>query len=159
MLNKPKLLDSVDFLHVLRCAPLVSIDLVVMNENGLLLAGLRRNKPAKGKWFVPGGRILKNEAFSDAFSRITRDELGKAYGLDEACLLGVYEHFYADNFFDSGDTGTHYVVLAYRLRVYGHDLRLDIFQHARYRWLAKNELTSDDQVHPYTRAYSVHLGD
>lgn len=49
------------FRMVVASAPLVSIDLVVENSAGELLLGERLNRPAQGFWFVPGGRVQKNE--------------------------------------------------------------------------------------------------
>ena len=56
--------------------PLISIDLLVQNEHGEYLLGLRNNRPAQGYWFVPGGRVLKNETLDGAFKRLTFEELG-----------------------------------------------------------------------------------
>jgi colanic acid biosynthesis protein WcaH len=69
-------LNKQEFTEVIDRTPLVSIDLVVENEKGEKLFGLRTNRPAKDYWFVPGGRILKNEKLDDAFSRLTLNELG-----------------------------------------------------------------------------------
>jgi colanic acid biosynthesis protein WcaH len=38
--------------------------------------GWRENEPAKRTWFVPGGRIRKDEKIADAFERIIRTETG-----------------------------------------------------------------------------------
>src|SRR3954466_13792753 len=54
-------LSDAQFADVVRLAPLVSIDLVIRDPDGDVLVGLRTNAPAKGFWFVPGGRIRKNE--------------------------------------------------------------------------------------------------
>ncbi|GAM63316.1 GDP-mannose mannosyl hydrolase [Vibrio ishigakensis] len=101
------------FKSVVRNAPLVSIDLVVRNNKGEVLLGERTNRPAQGFWFVPGGRILKDESLEQAFSRLTLMELGKALKLTSARFHGVYEHFYNDNFSED-DFSTHYVVLVTR---------------------------------------------
>lgn len=55
------------FLQTVDATPLVAIDLIVPNQNGGYLLGHRVNKPAQGFWFVPGGRIRKNERLDDAF--------------------------------------------------------------------------------------------
>ena len=94
--------------------PLVSIDLVVRNGRGEILLGQRTNRPAQGMWFIPGGRIRKDESIQNAFLRLSREELGAAVPVDEAQILGVYEHFYPDNFSVDGFS-THYVALGYQL--------------------------------------------
>ena len=146
-------LSTPDFLTVVRLAPLVSLDLVVLNPRGEVLVGLRTNKPAEGFWFVPGGRIQKDERLDDAFRRLTGEELGHPIGLAEASPLGVYEHLYEDNFAGAPGVSTHYVVIAHRV-----DLDLDLAalpgaQHARWKWLAPDALRADAMVHPNTRAY------
>jgi len=89
------------FSSIVRHAPLVSIDLVIRNPRGEILVGFRRNRPAQGYWFVPGGRIGKGERIAEAFARITRGELGTEHRIENAVFLGVFEHIYEDNF--SGD--------------------------------------------------------
>ena len=145
-------LDKETFRTVVRSAPLVSIDLVVINSLGQVLLGQRTNRPAQGFWFVPGGRILKNEAMAAAFLRLSKAELGFASELGDAEFLGVYEHFYTDNF-SGTDFSTHYVVLGYRLV---HDLDLNSLpdaQHHSYRWFDVAELLASVQVHDNTKAY------
>ena len=89
-------LDRETFSTVLSSTPLVSIDLVVRNRDGEILLGQRVNRPAKGYWFVPGGRILKNETLAQAFERLTKEELGRSYSISDASLLGPYDHLYED---------------------------------------------------------------
>lgn len=52
-------LDATTFETVIVYTPLVSIDLLVKNRKGEYLFGLRKNRPAQGYWFVPGGRLQK----------------------------------------------------------------------------------------------------
>ena len=145
-------LDKETFRTVVRSAPLVSIDLVVINSQGQVLLGQRTNRPAQSFWFVPGGRILKNEVMAAAFLRLSKAELGFTSELGDAEFLGVYEHFYTDNF-SGTDFSTHYVVLGYRLV---HDLDLNSLpdaQHHSYRWFDIAELLDSVQVHDNTKAY------
>lgn len=146
-------LDAATFQTVVASTPLISIDLLVQNEQGEYLLGLRKNRPAQGCWFVPGGRVLKNESLDDAFKRLTRTELGLALERSRAVFEGVYEHFYQDSVF--GDTpSTHYVVLGYRLKLSpGHPLVLPLSQHGEYRWWPVLEIKTSPLVHPHTQAY------
>ena len=61
-------LDKSTFTTVIDSSPLVSIDLVVLDREGNVLLGERLNRPAQGYWFVPGGRITKNESLADALT-------------------------------------------------------------------------------------------
>ena len=147
-------LEQAIFTTVIDSTPLVSIDLVVINENNQALLGKRLNRPAKGYWFVPGGRILKNESLENAFKRLTKDELGEQYLINEASLLGPYDHFYDDCVFNEV-TSTHYVAIAYILKVKSNILDdLPIAeQHSNYNWLSIEELLNDNDVHKHTKWY------
>jgi colanic acid biosynthesis protein WcaH len=144
------------FRSVVASTPLISIDMAVQNFHGEILLGQRLNRPAKGDWFVPGGRILKNETLDAAFNRLTRCELGTSFRRSDARLLGVYEHFYTDSVFgESGEhPDTHYLVLAYQL-VLTEDETLEPphAQHDSYRWWSLNEAQASEHVHNNTRAY------
>lgn len=91
-------------------SPLVSVDLLVEHDDGILL-GKRENEPVKGEWFVPGGTVLKNEPRTDAVHRVAEQELGEPIVIDEC--LGTYEHFYETSEID-GVESKHYVATAYR---------------------------------------------
>lgn len=146
-------LSKAKFYDVLENTPLVSIDLVLENSEGQVLLGKRKNRPAQGYWFVPGGRIFKSELLADAFSRLTKEELGQEISINNAALQGAYDHFYKDSIF--GDhPSTHYVALAYRLKV---ETLCDLpdGQHLAYRWFSIEGLLDDKLVHQNTKAYFV----
>lgn len=143
------------FVELLRGLPLVSVDLVLVRGGTEILLGLRTNRPAQGSWFVPGGRILKDEPRADALKRVAARELGigNVAGLKPQ-LLGVFEHFYPDCF--AGDIGvsTHYVVIAHRIDVQpGFDVPGCDNQHAELRWWPIAEAAASTDVHRYTRDY------
>lgn len=146
-------LNKQRFSQVIESTPLVSIDLIIEDESGQVLLGQRLNRPAQGFLFVPGGRILKDEKLEDAFIRLTQQELGKAFELSQANLLGPYTHFYNDNVFGD-DFTTHYVAIAYKLVVTRSELNLPMdVQHSRYTWCDKDELLTNDKVHIHTKWY------
>jgi colanic acid biosynthesis protein WcaH len=144
-----------EFLAVVDKTPLVSIDLVVRDQQRRVLLGIRVNEPARGFWFVPGGRIMKGETLDVAFSRISVKELGVHSSLADARLLGAFTHQYDTNFAGIAGIGTHYVVLAYELEL---ELALDFDQipqleHSNYRWWTSSEATSSEDVHPNNLPY------
>jgi colanic acid biosynthesis protein WcaH len=140
-------------LAVVRDSPMASVDLVVRNPAGEVLLGRRTNRPAQGTWFVPGGRVLKGERLTEAFARIAREELGRSMELEAATPLGVYEHFYDDNFAGVPALGTHYIALAYAVESALELTRLPDAQHTAYRWLSEPALLADPEVHAHTKAY------
>ena len=146
-------LSCEEFLEVVERTPLVSIDLIVRRTDRRVLLGRRTNEPAKGCWFVPGGRIHKNERLADAFRRICEAELGQPFAINDAKFLGVFEHLYPANFAERPGTGTHYIVLAYELRVNDLPDRLPADQHAEFDWFDEQRILETDAVHQNTRAY------
>jgi colanic acid biosynthesis protein WcaH len=136
------------FIEVTRNTPLVSIDLLVDDGKGRFLLGKRINKPAQGLWFVPGGRILKNQTISEAFSSLASRELNLDLTLRDSRLRGVYEHFYEDNFFDIAEFGTHYIVLAYNIAFpHGAFDKLPGDQHSEWAFMTPLEIEERIDVH------------
>lgn len=147
-------LDEQQLLGVIANAPLVSIDLVITDHAGRILMGRRLNEPAKGKWFVPGGRIYKRESLDEAFERICRTEIGQAFSRTDARLIGVFTHQYDTNFLGAPGVTTHYVVLAYELRL-AENLRPQVdTQHSKFKWLGPEDGGAD--VHEYSLEYFEH---
>jgi colanic acid biosynthesis protein WcaH len=131
---------------------LVSLDLIVRDRQERVLLGRRSQPPAHGWWFVPGGRVRKDERLSDATARLLAEELGWTKAAATK-LRGVYEHFYFDNFQGTREFGTHYIVLAYDVLLDAGGLDLPLGQHSEYRWLSIPELLGSPDVHRYTRDY------
>lgn len=146
------LLDKQTFQTIIENAPLISIDLIVKNHQGQVLLGKRNNPPAQHYWFVLGGRIRKNETFIEAFSRLTLQELGQSFSLNNAKFIAPYQHFYTDSVF-ANNISTHYVVLAYQLTIDADLLALPLEQHNKYHWFDIDELLVDKQVHQFTKDY------
>lgn len=140
-----------DFKGVISNSPMFSVDLVVLYD-GKVLLGRRVNRPARDYWFVPGGRVRKNESISAAVNRLSHGELGVILNLNDADTLGVFEHFYDDCFFGEG-VSTHYV--AYGLCVEkAVDLQcLPEGQHGAYKWWGLSEALASEHVHHFTKLY------
>jgi colanic acid biosynthesis protein WcaH len=140
------------FEHIVRGAPLCSIDIVIRDPQGAVMLGLRKNNPAKGFYFVPGGRIRKDETLAVAFQRILANETSIELGFSEAFFIGVFEHFYETNWKGLSGFGTHYVCLAYEVRLPARiDAILDT-QHSEIVWASPSGFEKL-KIHPYTLAY------
>lgn len=142
-----------EFENVIRLTPLVAIDLVVRSPDGRVLVGRRTYEPAKDVFFVPGGRITKNETRAAAFRRISREELGMELSLEAARFLSVNEHFYPTNRFQKKGFGTHYITLAYEIELRLETSRLPQDQHGEYAWMSPEELLRSPEVHENTKVY------
>jgi len=140
------------FKTIIKHAPLIAIDLVIQNQKEEVLLGYRNNRPAQGYWFVPGGRILKDETMECAFKRLTLNELGAEFNLSAAHFIGPFEHFYSDNV-TGNEFSTHYIALGYRLSVDQYHLVLPLEQHSQYTWMTVDELLTHSRVHKHSRWY------
>lgn len=135
-----------DWATIVDSMPVPSVDLVVVNGDGEFLLGKRENKPARGTWFVPGGRVLKNESLENAVHRLARQEIGLSVEIEDE--LGYYEHFYALSDTES-DTGKHYIPVAYVVSVDGTQAVESDDQHGSLRWFS----SVPKYTHNYTTDY------
>ena len=152
-------LELSKFTEIVKSTPLVAIDLFIV-KNKKLLIGKRKNPPGMNSYFVPGGRIKKNEKIKQAFRRILKSETNleirnKAY---EPVFIGIDEHFYEDNFLKNKNFSTHYVVLLYliefsELEEINSNLNLEN-QHHNLKWIDNNsESKILDNMNKYMKGY------
>jgi colanic acid biosynthesis protein WcaH len=146
-------LKEEDFLQVIHHTPLVSIDLIIVDLENRILIGKRNNEPAKGFWFVPGGRIRKNESIKTAFERISMAETGNILNFSQTELKGIYEHFYETNFSLKPGISTHYVVIAYKIQLRQKISLKPDNQHENMQWMPINEIWERNDVHQLTKNY------
>lgn len=150
------MLDAKLFQVVVAATPLVAMDLVIVRGGTEVLLGLRNNRPGQNYWYMPGGRIRKNEAMQAALSRVAQAELGLQISTLPAppIHLGAFEHFYDDCF--AGDVGvsTHYVVMGNLVHLPATaELAAADNQHAALRWWPLHEAFESPEVHRYTKDY------
>jgi len=146
-------MQAEQFLHIIDQTPLVSIDIILKRQDGKILVGKRTNKPAQHFWFVPGGRIRKNETLQNALTRIATTELGFDIALNDTKLLGAFDHIYEDNFHGKADISTHYVALGHEVHLKDDQKLATDDQHSDVEWLSIEELLQRDDVHQNTKAY------
>jgi colanic acid biosynthesis protein WcaH len=126
--------------------PLVSVDLVIEHDGGVLL-GKRVNEPAKGEWFVPGGTVFKNERRTNAVHHVAEAELDEPVIIDEC--LGTYEHFYETADVEGIDS-KHYLATGYRCHFERDDPEIvGDDQHSDFKVLRP----PFENLHPYVERY------
>ena len=144
------------FLNIVDKSPLVAMDLVVVRGGTEILLGLRNNRPARGFWFVPGGRIQKNEPMQTALARVAQGELGlELSSLSQPPVhMGAFEHFYDDCFAGDADISTHYVVMGNLIHLpAGAELQATDAQHSDLRWWPLAQAQVSEQVHRFSKDY------
>jgi colanic acid biosynthesis protein WcaH len=161
--KKPKFLTDRKLADIIKNAPLVSIDLIIRDRKDRVLLQFRQDRPAKDWWFVPGGRIRKYENLEDVITRISQEEIQKAFSdikinPNECHLLNIYKHVYEkDNKYidntslaDMGGEDTHYVSIAYE---YKTDYFDDEIKNNFFKWFTINDLLLEPSVHKYTKEF------
>ena len=90
-------------LHAVVCC--VDILLVRTNAQGVKQALLveRSSEPAKGLWWLPGGRLLKGETFFAAALRKAHQETGLS-NVRPVQILGVWNTFFPTSHWDNTET-------------------------------------------------------
>lgn len=135
--------------------PSVSINLVIQNAAGEFLFVKRKNNPAKGLYWVPGGRIFAGESLDAAATRLLKGEVGI-----EQQIKNV-PHVFAEEIFDTADfdeedfkrytketTFVHYLATAVYVQLDSEvNVTLDS-QSSDYMW--SKEIPND---HPYLNWY------
>lgn len=126
--------------------PLFCVDAVVVHQGKVLLV-YRTNKPAKDLWWVPGGRVLKNETLEQAVLRKMKEELGVPVIIKKR--LGTYETMFPDAPFPEVSCGVHSVNVAFLITLVNEQdaIQLDT-QSSDSQWV--NNL--DEKSHPYLKA-------
>jgi len=124
--------------------PLVSVDLVIRHEGGVLL-GLRENEPARGEWFVPGGTVFKNETLTDAVHRVADEELGVEVSIQSR--LGTFQHFYDTSEVEGVDS-KHYLATAFEVTLDNEHFTTDT-QHSQLEVFEPPY----EGLHPYVERY------
>lgn len=150
------MLEPDTFKNIVTNAPLVSIDICLVHKKKLLL-GKRTNEPLKGKWFTPGGRILKNEPWQECMRRVAYSELGLVIeDLPSFTLMGVWDHLYENSVMDE-NISTHYVNLPhYCILEERPSLSIDQ-QHNDLKWFDLVEVAGKNGFHEYMESYASWL--
>lgn len=68
------LIPKEDYERILEVLPILCVDCIITHDNKCLLLR-RKNEPAKGLYWFPGGRVFKNEKIKDAALRKAREEV------------------------------------------------------------------------------------
>lgn len=135
--------------EIRRSFPLVCVDVVIADGKKFLLAK-RTNQPEKGKWWIPGGRILKNEFLKDAAVRLLKQETGlKAQSIQ---FIGFDELLHAPGYFPG--TTAHNVAFVFKAKIAPRGkFKLDS-QNSDGKWFSK----IDRSWHPYVKKFLREAG-
>lgn len=128
------------YFQILSNVPIACVDVAIVAQGAVLLVK-RKDAPAQGQWWVPGGRVLKGEMMKETAARKAFEEVGIA------CHVGPIIHT-AETIFPDGPNGipVHSINSCFFLYPVDHEFtpRLDS-HHQEYWWV--NHIPDD--LHPY----------
>ncbi|HMP73307.1 MAG TPA: NUDIX domain-containing protein [Kiritimatiellia bacterium] len=134
---------------ILEAVPIACVDVAIVVDGSVLLA-LRKDDPAKGQWWLPGGRVHKGEKLKEAAARKAREEVGLE------CHVGPAIHT-AETVFPDGPYGVavHSINTCFFLYPKGpvDECKLDD-HHEAVRWI--REIPSG--LHPYVEQCLIGAG-
>ena len=114
--------------QIIQLLPIVCVDLLVVDATKKILMLKRKNPPANGEWWFPGGRVYHGELRKDAALRKLNEECGlKALSIKE---LGTF-----DLIFDvvPSNYASHGVTTVFNVSVEKRQLVIDD-QSIEYAW-------------------------
>lgn len=115
--------------QIVEVMPILCVDLVIVHEGKYLLVK-RKNEPAKGLWWPPGGRVWKGETIEQAARRKAKEEIG--VGVRLVAPLGYYEGSWPVSAFGKG-RGTACLSIVVLASPRSLQLRIDE-QSAAWKW-------------------------
>ena len=122
--------------------PILCVDVVIRDKDKFLLVK-REKEPLRGRWWVPGGRVLKGETITTAAKRKMKEELGINVKLLEP--LGYYEKHFKKNEFGL-ESGIHTVSIVVLAKLLSLKVKLDNQSSA---WRFSKSLPRDFKVKPF----------
>lgn len=128
------------YFQILENLPIACIDIAIVAQGAVLLVK-RKDAPAKGQWWVPGGRVLKGEMMREAAARKAREEVGIR------CQVGPIIHT-AETIFPDGPNNipVHSINSCFFLYPTQSSFRPELDDHhADFKWVN----TIPDGLHPY----------
>lgn len=127
--------------QIIECLPIACVDIAIIARGSVLLVK-RNDPPAKGEWWLPGGRVFKGETMRQTAKRKALEEVGIE------CHVGPIVHT-AETIFPDGPEGipVHSINSCFMLYPVGDfTVKLDS-HHSGGMWIS----LIHDGLHPYVK--------
>jgi len=121
------MIDDPLYNKIIDVLPILCVDGFIVDDNKILLLK-RNNYPAINEWWVPGGRVIKNELLCDSIIRKVKEETG----LDVEILnqIGITETVFETK---------HTVNVCFSLKIKSGDITINS-EHSEYKWFKIDRL-------------------
>lgn len=120
--------------------PICCVDILILNKKNEFLLLKRNNEPARGLWWIPGGRILKGELIEKAAIRKAEEETGLKVKIKK--LIGVKETIFKKGVFGKNVHTVNITFLAY---ANNNEVKMDN-QNSEYKWFKKIDKSFDPYI-------------
>ncbi|MGV8142501.1 MAG: NUDIX domain-containing protein [Candidatus Pacearchaeota archaeon] len=139
------IIPSKEYSKILEYVPLACVDVVIVKNKKVLLIQRNASGSFENEWWLPGGRIYKNEGLNDAVHRKVFEETGLKVTIKRQ--LGSYEAFDKKTSQEGVKSGTHTIATVFIGELEGIErIKLDK-SHNNYKWVT----AIDPNLHPYIR--------
>jgi len=129
--------------EILKIMPITCVDVCIVKDNKIFLAK-RNNEPCKGQFYIPGGRVIKNEELKDTAHRKALEETGlDCYILK---MINVETTIYTTGI---NQIPTHNINICFKATIKTGNIVLNS-ENSEYIWVTKEESKKYD-LHPYVR--------
>ncbi len=118
--------------QIVRLMPIASVEAVIVIDGSLLFLR-RKNRPAVGQWWFPGGRIHRGESFEETLHREVKEETGLE--IESYRFIKAYSRVFPER---------HDITIAYLCKCKESKIELDS-EHSEYKLFKK--IPKD--LHPY----------
>lgn len=129
-----------EYKNILEKIAIPCVDAVILIDNKFLLIK-RKNEPAKGQWWLPDGRVYKNETLKDAIKRKVKEEIG--IDIEIVKKLGVDETIFGTGPFGFG---VHTINTFFFCKTINKNIKIDD-HHSEYKLFDK----IDESWHNYVK--------
>lgn len=116
--------------------PIVCVDVLVRCNRKYLLIKRALN-PLKGKWYFPGGRVMRDEKLRSCAVRVVREEVSITR-IKHVYRIDIEEQFFNTDPFKHGN-GTHTITFLYSADSPTMRVRVDK-NHLLYGWFSAGEM-------------------
>jgi len=119
-----KWIDDECYAVIQKKMPIATVDAIIFHRGKFLLMK-RNNSPVKEEWWIPGGRILKNESIEDAVKRKVFEETGLQCKIIKQ--LGVINQIFLE---------CHTISIFYLVESNRTNIKLNT-EHSDYKWVSE----------------------
>ncbi len=141
----PKKIPEEKYKEILELLPVCCADVIIKKGKKILLV-MRKNEPLKEKFWLPGGRIYKNEKSEDAAVRKALEECGLNVKIEKK--IGSYDLMEEVGPFDDLKGGVHTVGIVFLASITKNNQPIVLdSQSLHYKWVDKSDKTLDPRLY------------